>query len=454
MYISNRPRTTARRRGLSLRRLLLFIFAPIIIVVGIGLYQNREMIAPIVDRAVNDLFENGQNLVRTAQAPTAIPTQDPSNTVQLAQRAWEIGSYGESTRLYAEIIDAVPNEVTPHYRLALGLIMEGRYDEALTVAEDAVTANPFHPDAWTIQAMALNRQERYTESIASALHAIELVSLNAAAEGVNETEDSGDTAVREELKAMRARARAYLAESYTDLGNFSRGFDEVNRALEDDPDSFDALFIRGFINKNYLFEAEAGRADLQQAYAASVEMPHIGLNLALTDLFGAEGVEESVQILNDIVERNPENGQALYYLGYYWRRFGGDVTQAMTYLQRCVNADPENIDCLYELGRAQEAEENYDLARQNFERTIELGSTDPYHFYWAGALQRDNLGDCPRAVDYWERGFPLAQQLLLGEPANQVYSALIENYQTALSGCGIVVTLPTIVPEATQETGG
>lgn len=449
MYISNRPRTSVRRKGFPFRRLLLFVVTVVVVVVGVGLYENRELVAPMVDRAVNDLFESGQDLMRTAQAPTLVPTQDPSDNIRLANQAWTIGSYGEATRLYADVTDALPTDVTAHSRLALGLIMQGRYDAALAAAEDAVTANPFHPDAWTMQAMALNRVERYHESIASALHAIELVSLQATARGVNETDESGDAAVRQELKAMRARARAYLAESYADLGNFNRGFDEVTRALEDDPESYDALFIRGFINRAFYYDAEEARADFQQAYEKSVEMPHIGFNLALVDLYdpnNPERVNEAVQVLNQIVERNPENIPALYELGRHWWRQGGDRAQGMTYLQRCVNADPEYVDCLYELGRVQEDEESYDLALPNFERTIELGSTNPYHFYWAGAIQRDN---CPRAIDYWQRGMPLAQQLQVDSPTDPRWPPLIVNFQEALSGCGVLS--PTIVPEVTDE---
>lgn len=450
MYISNRPRSSVRvrRRGFPFRRLLLLVLTVVVVVVGVGLYENRELVAPMVDRALNDLFETGQDLVRTAQAPTLVPTRDPSDDIRLANQAWEIGSYGEATRLYSDAIDALPTDVMAHYRLALGLIMQGQYDEALVTAEDAVTANPFHPDAWTIQAMALNRVDRFRESIASALHAIELISLQAAAQGINETDETGDAAVRQELKAMRARARAYLAESYTDLGNFNRGFDEVNRALEDDPNSYDALFIRGYINRAYFYEFDDARADFQQAYEQSVEMPHIGLNLALVDLYDAEKSSAAIGVLTRIVERNPENVPALYELGKYWWRQGGDRAQGMTFLQRCVNADPEYVDCLYELGRVQEDEESYDLAQQNFERTIELGSTDPYHFYWAGVAQRDN---CPRAIDYWQRGLALAQQLQVESPTDTAWPALITNFQDAFSDCGMLVTPPTVVPEATDE---
>jgi tetratricopeptide (TPR) repeat protein len=120
----------------------------------------------------------------------------------------------------------------------------------------------------------------------------------------------------------------------------------------------------------------------------------------------------------------------------------------MTYLQRCVNADPEDIDCLYELGRAHNSQESYDLAQGAFLQTIELGTTDPYHFYWAGAVLTGR-GDCGRAIDYLQRGYALAQEAQVANPTNAAFTTLMGDFREALSGCGVLIGPPQ--PEATDE---
>lgn len=44
---------------------------------------------------------------------------------------------------YSVISSALPNDVTVHNRLGIGLLMEGRDQEGLSASEAAVTANPF-----------------------------------------------------------------------------------------------------------------------------------------------------------------------------------------------------------------------------------------------------------------------------------------------------------------------
>ncbi|MFN8452127.1 MAG: hypothetical protein U0521_26920 [Anaerolineae bacterium] len=47
-----------------------------------------------------------------------------------------------------------------HYRYTYGLLISGKNEEALAAAADTITANPFSSDAWAIQALALERNQR------------------------------------------------------------------------------------------------------------------------------------------------------------------------------------------------------------------------------------------------------------------------------------------------------
>lgn len=425
MYLRSRrsaysSRSQRRGRG-CLRALLVWVLAPLLIFIGVGIYQNRGLFTPLVDQALGDLVSQGQGVIATMQAPTAVPTPDPANNLRLAESAWQIGNFQEATRLYGLVVTATPNDVQPHFRYTLGLIMQGRTQQALTAAEDTVTANPFHHDAWAVRALALNRAERYRESIASAQRALE-------------------------LNPNSARARAYLAKSYADLGNPNGGLDEVNRALEADPDSPDALYVRGYINQRYLFDFVSAREDLQVAFDRSNEMPHIGLVLWQVLSRETTTVEAGLGVLRAILERNPENIAVLLELGFYYRVLGGNRDQAFTYLQRCVAADPDNAACHYELGRVQAANEQNDLARLSFERVIEIGATDPRHYYWAGYMTRINLGDCGRATQYYQSGYALAQQIVAANPNNALMTSILGDFETELANCGQFVVPPTPEP--------
>ena len=163
-----------RRSPISLRWLWLWILTPIVIVVGVQLYKRREEFAPPVQQAINNVIESVQSGVSTVVAPTATATENPTAKLNSAENDWREGRIESAVTGYSVIVSALPNDVTVHNRLAFGLIMEGRDQEALAASEAAVTANPFSSDAWAFRALALDKNNRAGEAIASALRALEL----------------------------------------------------------------------------------------------------------------------------------------------------------------------------------------------------------------------------------------------------------------------------------------
>jgi tetratricopeptide (TPR) repeat protein len=416
MYLNSRRRPT-RRRGISLRRLALWIFAPILIFIGIGIYQNREMFIPTINQFMNNVVDQAGAAVATIQAPTPSPTADPQDRVIRAQASWEQGNYQEAVNLYEDVIGALPNDLNAHYFLTLGYLIEGRDQEAMIAAENTVTANPFSSDAWAIRALALNRAGRYGESIASALRALEINS------------DS-------------ARAHVFLAESLFDSGLIERGEAEISLALELDPNSFEAYYVRARINAESKYDFEAAKEDLRIAYDLSDGMTYIGIALAQEELLREGGDEEAgLALLNEMNERNPNNPPILAMLGRYYRSTGSR-DQAATYLTRCVSAVPTASICHFWLGRVQYDDgDQPELAAASFEKAVELGTTNPQYYYWAASSQIDAMGNCTAGAQYLEEGYELAKQTGL-------YVADFEEYMRSTS-CA-VFDLPTLTPVPTE----
>lgn len=431
MYIRPR-RPTSRRRGFSVRRLLVWLVAPVMILTAAGLFYMRDevriMIAPLFDSVAKQAVDTAA----TITAPTPQPTQDPSSNRRLAEAAWANGQYQEAVRLYQEILPALPNDVSAHYYYTLGLIMQGRIDDAVKAAENAVTANPFSSDAWAIRAMALNREERLTDSIVSAMRAIE-------------------------LNPESARARAFLAESFAELGRATRAEQEIERALDLNPDSYEAHYVNGLYQWEVAYEFQAARIALEEAYELSNGATHVGLRLAELMLF-AFGDDPAVQesalnILTDILDRNPDNASILFRLGYYWWRTQGDNERGETYLRRCVAAVPTHQNCNYELGRTLWNLGQLDEARQAFGRAISVGSLNPYHYWWAGRSVMDTSADCAAAMNFFQPGYKILQD----EPAvgsaffasTELLEALVSDYQDQMARCIGSAAFPT--PESTVE---
>jgi tetratricopeptide (TPR) repeat protein len=425
MYLRSRPRTS-RRHGPTLGRILLWIFAPILIVIGIGVYENRALIAPRVQELVMSAVDDAGQALATSQAPPPTATPDPSNNIRLAEAAWVNGAIQEAVRLYEQIVPARPNDLETHYRYTLGLIMQGRTDDALNAAENTVTANPFASDAWAIHSLAFSRARQFEKAVASGLRALE-------------------------LKQDNARAMAFLAETYMNVNRAERADALLNRAMEANPESFEVYYVRGMYNWGRAFDLAAAQSNLEYAYDLSGQMPYIGVDLAVLYI-ARQQVDDGLSLLQDILNRNPESTPLLYQIGRYYGRTLGDDSRAIDYFTRCVAADPANTLCYYEMGRAYWDLENFEQARLAFENGINAGSENPFHLYWTGRSQIASLGNCSLAMNYLEPGYRIASTEYARTQDSEL-GIVIPMYEELMRPCGFTPSAPVVpaAPEVTAE---
>lgn len=418
-----------RRSPLSLRWLWLWILTPVVVFVGMQVYQRRAEFSPPVQQAIANVIDSVQSGVSTVIAPTATATENPTAKLNLAENDWREGRIESAVNSYLVIASALPNDVTVHNRLAFGLIMQGRDVEALDAAEGAVTADPFSADAWAIRALALDRNNRAGEAIASSLRALE-------------------------LDANSARALAFLALAYYTEGEFELAKSTSERALQVDPSSYEALNVRGVIAQSYDFDRDAARDYYQQAYDIAPRVPYVAVDLAniLYTLGVSSGdeatmnsnMDDAISILSDVIEVNPNNGLALFALGTLYFRGQGNFSQAAEMLSRCVDANPDSIDCNAYLGRVQSSMDDNQGAIEHLQRAVDLGSQFAYYHFWLGRSQRA-LGLCSQALPNLRKG----RELAVEDDITDVVGAADELIRECESSLGIISA--TAIPEATAE---
>ena len=370
-----------RRSIIGCRRLAFYLMTLALIAIGIAVVLNRATLAPIVQNAVYDFIGQLEDTAATMAVPAPTPTVDPRNSLVEANNYWLSGALNQSTDLYTDIAESMPNSVEIYRRIALGLINASRYDEAIEYGERAINADPFDADAWAIYAWALDWNKRASEALAKALHALELDPAN-------------------------SRASAYLAEVYSSLGQAERAELLLQDLLDAEPDSAEGIRARGLLKWNRNDFAGA-LEDFKRAYSLADNMSYIAVDIAIIekDLGNFETAQEFLQ---QVVDADPYNPHALFRLGEIAVSFEGNPARAMRHLQDCVDLNPGYLYCHFMLGRAQERLGSIEDAAASFERAIELGSDNPQHYYWAGYSQI-LLGNCARALVYLEPGLGLAR---------------------------------------------
>jgi len=87
---------------------------------------------------------------------------------------------------------------------------------------------------------------------------------------------------------------------------------------------------------------------------------------------------------------------------------------------------------------------------------IELGSTSPYHYFWAGQIQIQANANCGTAMRYWQQGVQILQLEIENDSTTyntvENLQSLLVDYQDVMSACGaapIITPTPetTIAPE-------
>ncbi len=418
MYLRTPKRYTPRgrrRRLLNLRWWWLYLLTALVVVVGAGIWQNRAMFQRMVSDAIATAVRAGENRIATLQAPTPTPTDSPYNYLAVANAAYERGAMDEAITNYALAAEGMPNDVAVFFRLAHLMITNGQERQALSVAERAINADPYDPRGWAIRGMAYDWLGDYDRALASLLRALEL---------------DPDNAI----------TLSFLAETYTDMGATDRALEAAERALELEPADFN-------VQRNYGYALQQGAYDFEgaiRAYERALQLAPSQAYIAFTlaELYRAQGdYDAEIQLLRDMVERNPESATAHYNLSLALWRDLGQFEQARAAVESCTSIAPNHVACLSFLGRLQLRAGEYNLCARSFDRAIQAGSQNPADYYNGGFchIVTDN---CPRATDILRQGLALTD-----DPET------LTDIRDALAQCQVVITLePTVTPtpEATS----
>ena len=94
MYLRTpkRYRSGNKRSLISTRRLLILMLLPLLIFLGMQVYNYRDIYEPVVRQAVFNIVGEMENGLATASAPTPMPTQDPAQRITFADSEWSRGA--------------------------------------------------------------------------------------------------------------------------------------------------------------------------------------------------------------------------------------------------------------------------------------------------------------------------------------------------------------------------
>jgi Flp pilus assembly protein TadD len=157
-----------------------------------------------------------------------------------------------------------------------------------------------------------------------------------------------------------------------------------------------------------------------------------------------EHLDEAAALGPKLLAKRPKDPELLFLNGIIQRGLG-DLAKAKAYLEESVTLEPDFVDSRYELGSTLVVLKEWAEAKQQLEKSIELGETNPeVHFVLAKAMR--GLGDNERAAEetrkYQELKRADEQRLEAADSAAQGDGALkaddvktaIAHYREAIEG--------------------
>ncbi len=183
----------------------------------------------------------------------------------------------------------------------------------------------------------------------------------------------------------------------------------LEKAIENEQDRRPDMFVMLAALYQLQGKTDLGRTTFDRALSAFPDNDELLYDYGLfLDTLGSQ--EEAMSLMQELIKRQPEHGEALNYVGYSWADKSIHLDKALEYIQRAVKLKPDNgyiRDSLgwvfYKLGRIEEA-------RQALEEAVRLSKDEDYAIY-------DHLGDVylelgrkEDALDAYEKAYALVEE--------------------------------------------
>ena len=423
-----------RRRVFSCGRFFVSLLMLTLILLGIGIYQNRALIQPTANNIIAGVLDSMEAQAATQLAPAPTATADPSVNLVNGNNAWERGNISDAVGFYQQIVGSVPNDVNIHQRLTMGLLTRGEIRQAQEYAEHTVTADPFNPDAWATRALLMSWEDNYEQGIASALQALD-------------------------FDENHAAAKAFLAYGYWGAGQIELASSRADEAVRLNPDGWEGYWVRGLIRENSLLDIAGALSDFELAYNLAREQNPAMAGVAVAGwariLVRPEYAQydRAVTLLEEMRSADPDNRAVLYTLGEVQYRYRGDYGQAQGPLEECTRVNPQDYECQYLLGRTYNSLDNTDAALLAFEAAIEAGSPYARHYWWAANMYIAE-GKCSEAAEYLQTGYRMVQPGDLPASDEGADDLLSDAFPALMTTCRVPFDAQDIqpTPEATEES--
>ena len=304
--------------------------------------------------------------IRTGQAGRAVPVlqsvlqrQKTALGFKLLGMAYAADQdYARATPAYEAYVQLAPEDPEASFRLGTSLLGQQQTEPALASFEKALELNPSYVEPLA----AIATVKAQNEQLGSALKRVQAQMASIEPSGQHHyllgqlylTSNQTDIAEEEYKKAVALAPNlnagyAQLAGIYVRSGRQQVAIEEMDRALEHNPDNQPVIMLKGML-EHQVGEVDAARSTYERLLALNARFGPAANNLAY--IYQQDGrIDEALDWAEVARTENPDNPDIADTLGWilYER---GTYDRALSLLREAAAGRPENTEIIYHLGFA------------------------------------------------------------------------------------------------------
>lgn len=344
-------------------------------------FEQALSLEPDLDEArfsLIDVFEAQGFHDRSERLYHEILAEDPDNIQALFGLALlyhETGRTAAAGKLIRPLGKKASSEPDILRKIIQIYINEKAYKEAAVLLEKMLESAPENDDIHYVLGVALSELERESEAIDH------LLQVSAAS-------------------MFFQNAAVHIAFLYQEQGELEKAVDFMEQAVRQRPDNLDfRLYLASFHEERENYEAAL--KVLQDALEMAAESPRIYFRMGVIhDKTGDKAA--SIQAMRRVIELEPDNANALNYLGYTLADMGKDLEEAEKLIRRALELKPDDGYITDSLGWVYYQQGRYEKALELLERAADLAPDDPVILEHLGDAYR-KLGRKQEALEFYRR---------------------------------------------------
>ncbi|MEM9445546.1 MAG: tetratricopeptide repeat protein [Verrucomicrobiota bacterium] len=327
--------------------------------------------------------------------------------VNVAEISFRAGEYDRAIELYEKILSQKENSPNVLEHLAIAFLATDNQQRAIEVLEKILEIKPQHTVLYPMLA-ELHLKQNNLEKAEDYYHLCTL------------------------MNDPDPRFYVQLLQIQLDRKDYEKTLETVLKAEKLFPNITNFKLIRAqviILQKNYIKAEELLSEIENEALSRNPKLLTQGFYLEYASIAEKnKNYRTAERLLRKLIDLNPDDHQALNFLGYMWAELGINLAEAEAMIVKALSFQPNNPAYLDSLGWVYYKMEEYDEAIAYLKKSIKYmePNVDPVIYDHLGDAY-ERTGQIHLAIETWQKALPQASDL------KEALSSKIERVSKALS---------------------